>query len=263
MRNKFWVIGFLLCAKLLAWGSVGHRIIGQVAQDHLTEEARVWLRDQFGVVNLAWEANWADDIRSSQGVKKHLNWHYAHFPESFNKQGNIFQGLEQSRQDIMDPSLNKQQRLEALRWYVHLVGDIHQPFHVTSKKKKGANGCMVKFMTPSRVISVHSMWDSALIDHEKLSFSEWASWLEDIKPVLKDKRSAPVDWANESYQLSLELMPKGSGFCKSRRDERLSRKLMPFLSWDYIHRVKPVLRSRLYQAGLRLASEINSMARHG
>ena len=52
----------------------------------------------------------------------------------------------------------------ALRFVVHLVGDIHQPLHAGHRKDRGGNEIHVKFQ--GRKVRLHKLWDTSLIKSE-------------------------------------------------------------------------------------------------
>jgi hypothetical protein len=69
--------GFLLLLphpQAWAWGSEGHRIIADIAWDHLDNTALQKLRQYLGDNDLASISTWADDIRS--GHPQTGSWHY-------------------------------------------------------------------------------------------------------------------------------------------------------------------------------------------
>jgi hypothetical protein len=61
-----------------AWGTEGHRIIADIAWDHLTEATRENLRPFLGDDDLASVSTWADDIRSER--PETAPWHYVNIP---------------------------------------------------------------------------------------------------------------------------------------------------------------------------------------
>ena len=52
-------------------GVIGHRIVGRVAEQHLSDEARQQLQTLLGPESLAQVSTWPDEIRAD------LAWHYA------------------------------------------------------------------------------------------------------------------------------------------------------------------------------------------
>ena len=57
-------ICLLTAVSLLGWGKNGHRITGQIAENHLTPKAFQAIRDLLGAESLAEASTWADEIRS-------------------------------------------------------------------------------------------------------------------------------------------------------------------------------------------------------
>lgn len=50
---------------------------------------------------------------------------------------------------------------DALKFLVHFLGDIHQPFHVSFSDNSGANYIKIQFM--NRTTNMHSLWDTDMI----------------------------------------------------------------------------------------------------
>src|ERR1700757_4251726 len=61
-----------------AWGHKGHRIIAEIAEDHLTPEARKALRKLMGSDDIVQYATWADHIRRER--PETAPWHYVNIP---------------------------------------------------------------------------------------------------------------------------------------------------------------------------------------
>ena len=63
---------------------------------------------------------------------------------------------------VLDGDAPKAKKVEALKWVVHLVGDLHQPLHVGRGADRGGNKIEVTwFGKPS---NLHKVWDDGLID---------------------------------------------------------------------------------------------------
>jgi nuclease S1 len=62
-----------------AWGPLGHKIVGEIADRHLAPEVKIKIRKNFNIKKLADVANWADQVKKnrSQGA-----WHYCNIAES-------------------------------------------------------------------------------------------------------------------------------------------------------------------------------------
>ena len=78
MRNICFTL--FLFSYALGWGSTGHRIVGEIAEDHLSEKAKRKISSLMGHHNLAMMSNWADEIKSDPNWKHANDWHYATIP---------------------------------------------------------------------------------------------------------------------------------------------------------------------------------------
>ena len=126
---------------------------------------------------------------------------------------------------------------------IHLVGDAHQPMHVSRKEDKGGNTIQVRF--DNKGTNLHSLWDSKLIDHEGLSEQDIArnydvATLAQIKQWQAD---SPMEWLWESYQISSELY----GLAKPGQA----------IDEAYYQKYIQVTHKPIDQAGIRLAGELN------
>ena len=170
---------------ILGWGKTGHRVVGQIAYNHLTKKARKNVQKILGNESLANSANWMDFIRSDH-YYDHLNeWHYATIPDSLNYQqagtpnkGDVIVALERLISELKTKKFTDADELFALRCLVHLIGDIHQPLHVGNGKDKGGNDLKLKYMYESS--NLHRVWDSGIIDEQQLSFSEYSTSIDFI-----------------------------------------------------------------------------------
>ena len=78
------------------------------------------------------------------------------------------------------PQPDDGERLQALKFVVHLVGDIHQPMHAGYAHDKGGNDFQLQF--GNRGTNLHSLWDSGMLNTRKL---DDAGYL----PVLQSQRA--------------------------------------------------------------------------
>jgi len=184
----------LLPSPAFAWGKTGHRVVAAIADTQLSGLARAHVREILGPgESLDDAANWPDEMRSDPAVfwqKTATPWHYVtlngitydHAPPA----GDALQALDHFRVVLQDPKANLADKQLALRFIVHLVGDLHQPLHVGKCCDKGGNDVKVTFF--GKPTNLHAVWDSALPDEEQLSYSELAAKLE---RHLSDRRSSP------------------------------------------------------------------------
>ena len=249
---------FALPSPALAWGKTGHRVVAALADAQLSGLARAHVKELLGVESLDEAATWPDDMRSAPGQfwqKTATPWHYVtlngivydHAPP----EGDALDALNRYRATLRDPNANIADKQLALRFIVHLVGDLHQPLHVGKCCDKGGNEVKVKWF--GRDLNLHSVWDSALVEEEQLSFTELAAKLQrhtSNADVLAWWDINPRDWISESGQLRETVYPE-----PNRKDP----KAPPELSYGYVYKYTPLMEQRLKQAGVRLAAYLNDI----
>ncbi len=86
-----------------------------------------------------------------------------------------------------DPNAAKPKKVEAVKFVIHLVGDLHQPLHVFRARDKGGNDIKVEFF--NNRTNLHRLWDSGLIRHTKKPWKQYADELR--APVEKVKTRYP------------------------------------------------------------------------
>jgi hypothetical protein len=249
---------FALPSPAFAWGKTGHRVVAALADAQLSGLARAHVKELLGVESLDEAATWPDDMRSAPGQfwqKTATPWHYVtlngivydHAPP----EGDALDALNRYRATLQDPNASLADKQLALRFIVHLVGDLHQPLHVGKCCDKGGNEVKVKWF--GRDLNLHSVWDSALVEEEQLSFTELAAKLQrhtSNADVLAWWDINPRDWISESAQLRETVYPE-----RNRKDP----KAPPELSYGYAYKYTPLMEQRLKQAGVRLAAYLNDI----
>ena len=84
MRAVVALLGLLVVMPAHAWGPLGHRISGDIAQRHLTPAAQSAVKQILGAEDLAEASTWADDMRSSPEPfwqKTASPFHYVTIPD--------------------------------------------------------------------------------------------------------------------------------------------------------------------------------------
>ena len=265
---------FLLAAAAptLRWGQKGHRIVGQIAQNHLTEAAARAVADLLGpgATTLAEAGTWADEVRSDPAWRFAGPWHYITVeddsaydalppvPAGMDGIHNIVDALQYFEHVLRDADAPHEDRANALRFYVHFVGDIHQPLHVGRGPDRGGNDVEISwFGTES---NLHRIWDTDLIEHQGLSFSEFVRFIDHIPPedVAAWQRATYLDWVHESKALRDSVYDFRGGTLDAALHQDY-RDLTLRLGYGYAYRKTPIVRRRLLQAGIRLAGMLNAV----
>lgn len=192
------------------WGDKGHRIHGELAWKLMDDSTREKMKDLLGAETLASLSTWADEIKSARPETR--PWHYVNIDPTASryeadrdcKDGAcVVSRLEESITVLGDPQREAGERLEALKWVIHLIGDLHQPLHVALEADRGGNDIEVTFF--GEKTNLHRLWDIDLLERFSANHEAYAAEL------LADTRAGdlelwragdPTDWANESFALA-------------------------------------------------------------
>jgi len=180
----FCLLGLTL--SLSAYDAMGHRIVADIAYDNLTDKARLQVDKVLGKRGIVYDATWADEVRSDNKYAYSYQWHYQDLDDNMTTDG-ILKLMKNPKAegehlffaiDTLTTRLKRDKNdAEALKFLVHFIGDLHQPMHMGRKDDKGGN--KVDFNWFGRKTNLHSVWDGALIESEKMSYSEFSRYLQD------------------------------------------------------------------------------------
>jgi len=233
-----------------SWGPTGHRATGLVAEKYLSKKARKALERILQGQSLAMASTWMDDVRSDSTFDYMADWHWVtiqngetYEQSAKNPNGDIIQTLERVIQELKSGKLNSTDEAQRIKILIHLVGDLHQPLHVGGGTDRGGNDVKVTwFRTDS---NLHRVWDSDMIDDTRLSFTELAESLGNPNPAIIQKLQSTTvrDWAKESMGFRHQVYQYGDGR----------------LGYAYSYKNLPLVRTRLLEAGVRLAGILNEI----
>ena len=242
------VVLFMMPVMGFSWGSIGHRVVGQVAMSHMSKKANKNVMTALGNEDVAMVSNWMDFIKS-ESDKRHMNaWHYCSIPDSGQyegapEEGDVHKMINQFIEELKSKNYSVDEQF-ALKSLVHLVGDIHQPLHVGNGTDRGGNDVKLKFFYKKS--NLHRVWDSGMIDKQQLSYTEYAKWVDvATDDEVSDWQAASVmNWMEESvsYRASIYDIPEDKE-----------------LSYKYVHDHIYDVNKRLLQAGVRLAGILNEI----
>lgn len=239
-----------MSSPVLAWGPNGHRIVGRIAMHHLSEEAARAVECLIGPEGLDQVSTWPDEIRSDPNWKKADPWHFISIDDAEtlettarNPDGDVLEAMQRFAAVLRDAQANRQAKQEALKFLVHFIGDVHQPLHVGRRADRGGNN--VEVMWFAEKTNLHSVWDNHLVENEKLSFSDFAAFID--HPTQEEIRTWQnatfADWVKESKAVREQVYKIGDGK----------------LGFQYAFDNMPLVKRRLVQAGVRLAGLLNSI----
>src|SRR3981081_1972463 len=149
-RSVLIAVFFYLPFLSMGWGMLGHRIVGEIAERYLSTSAKKAVIQILGTESLAMASNWADFIKSDSTFNYLSTWHYINARDGLNyaqfqdflKKDTLADAntkLNFLVKELKNKKLPKDKKLMYLRLLIHIVGDIHQPMHVSRAEDQGGN----------------------------------------------------------------------------------------------------------------------------
>jgi hypothetical protein len=237
---------------------------------HLTPQARAAVDQLLGQnYRISDEAvsNWADYMRNQ--VQATGPWHYVDIPVEHGQYDPkrdcknsdcVVKRVERFQEILADKSLRAAERQQALKFLVHLVGDMHQPLHCaerrdsTGKPDRGGNECKVIVLDEPVETNLHRAWDTNLLVRSigETSLADYASRLNN--KVTADQKMAWLKgrsraWANESNKVAIERVYAGVA----------ADGPPTHLDQNYVDKSQSVVDEQLAKAGIRLAKILNDI----
>ncbi len=263
--GAYWEYGHQTIAQI-AWANIKPvtrtRILALLRQQKLldTPQCKAGTLDDASV--------WADcikGIKNPDGTRKFAateSWHYqdVNICQPFDlvvpcKDGNCV-----SAQIVRDAKLLKDRRtptadrVRALVFLIHFVGDLHQPLHAGEKSDKGGNDVKASYgIDAGRRLNLHSIWDGLLAER---AISTGPSLVRRYPAAVRAKVAAGSveDWSRESWQVAKDATyttaiggdPCGPTPTRVKLDEATIQSLIP------------VARLEVERGGLRLAKMLDA-----
>ena len=160
-----------------------------------------------------------------------------------------------------NPSVSRRRRNEALKWIVHLVGDIHQPLHAAGNDDAGGNDVSIELVGVKTWdgINLHNAWDTLLVKIA-LGTGRRANTPRNIDALAAEAGSlrgteqlgTPRSWAAESNQLARTVVYDFDGFACRHSPQDVIR-----LDSAYQTKAASIIRKRILLGGARLAGMLN------
>lgn len=265
MRTNWIALLLILCLPFgsRAWGVLGHRAVARIAENHLSPAARREIAHLLGTETMPLVSSWADELRSDPQFRETGPWHYVNVPvgldfAAFAKQlndpalaapaapTNAYTALLKARQDLKDPAKTTEEKRVALKFLVHLVGDVHQPLHLGHQEDKGGNDIKVTWRGKDET-NLHSVWDGALVEYSGFTFTEMAAAYDHATPAQRKQwqQDDITTWLFESYQLCPPIYAAAAANSK--------------FDWHFYPTFGPTVEQQILKAGIRLAGMLNEI----
>jgi hypothetical protein len=243
-------------APALAWGAVGHRIVATIAERHLGPETVRQVRELLatdGAATLADVALWADTI---QPAHPHTaRWHGVRIPlaaagydAARDCPGGdcVVEQIEQFRRALADRKGDPRLRIEALKYLVNLVADLHQPMNCADHGDRNGADRRLRFF--GRTTTLHAVWDSGAIERMGTPDKLEARLAAAIAPADLGSWVAgtPAGWATEAHVIAQQIAYGP-----------LPATNPPEVGQAYQAAAEPMIERQLVLAGVRLARLLN------
>ncbi|MBR1164618.1 S1/P1 nuclease [Bradyrhizobium elkanii] len=223
----------------LAWRDDGHKTIALIAQQCLTPKASdavksMLVADTDNLVphDIANAATWADKFRDTNNRRDHYqetqNWHFTDIETAtpdltaacFGRkplparmlasdgppQACAVDKVEQFGAELADSGTDAEERVMALKFVLHFVGDLHQPLHSSDNHDYGGNSVKVTVegFKHTKKDELHGFWDTQFVDAiAKPPTARSKQLLAEITPAQAAEwaQGKREDWAMEAFNL--------------------------------------------------------------
>lgn len=256
-----------------AYWEYGHQTIARIADANVRPRTRAAIRallahsDLLGTpeckaATIAEASVWADCIKPLKDANGKARFGYAyswHFQDvgicrPFDLVAPCKDGNCVSAQITRDVALLKDKRapmhdrVQALAFLIHFVGDLHQPLHAGEKDDQGGNKVLASYGAYSAPkLNLHSIWDGYLAER---AISSGPALVHRYPAAVSARVAAGdvTDWSRESWQVAHD-----SAYGSVMADA--CAPTPPHVSLDeaQIERLVPVARLEVERGGLRLA----------
>ncbi len=267
---KLGIVGLFCCPVAFGWNATGHRVIAQLAYENLTPHAKQrfnaynrLLNRKHHSYNFIEASVWLDKVRYSSNLPGEM--HYIDLPFTREKgcalppvqPTNAVSALTEAESTLKSEWSTARERGIALRVFVHVLGDLHQPLHtatyVSSSYPKGDKGGNLIKLPPNPVAdNLHTYWDKGAGVLQSMSAKEirqYAALLQSRWPCSGEKKINDFDaWAQASHQLAEKEV-----YACLKNDEHVE------LDAAYQRRAMIISESQLALAGCRLATLLNQI----
>ncbi|KAH9617080.1 hypothetical protein KSS87_021690 [Heliosperma pusillum] len=293
LLNVYWIVSalvfFQLIPAIFSWGEAGHYATCKIAQDYLTEAAKVAMKEllpESANGELAAVCSWPD-LRE---IRKVYPWsgelHFADTPDfecNFDYRRDCHNAANEKNRCVIGAIYNYTRQLEsanyhygayskynlteALMFLAHFVGDLHQPLHLGYLGDLGGNRVIINWF--NKTTNLHRVWDDKIIDTalERYYSSNLTNLIEAIESNMTDNRLSEIksskachrsfcsnQYAAESIYMACEYAYRNAANGTQLNARPLNLVLFCWNKDGYFLSRLPVVEKRLAQGGLRLAA---------
>jgi hypothetical protein len=217
----------------------------------LTNKTKKELAKIMGHESLVEASTWMDNIKSDEKYDHTHAWHYVTIPDGMeynsaekSDKGDAYEAIKRMIEILKNDVSSNEEKREAVRMLVHLVGDFHQPLHVGNGEDRGGNDVKIKWFYSNS--NLHRIWDSEMLDSKEYSYSELSGLIDHpLNEAQMNFKSADLNvWVKEAMELRPQVYAIGE------KDN---------LSYEYMYKNWDTVQTQLLKGGLRLAAVLNEI----
>ncbi|MEW6992187.1 S1/P1 nuclease [Colwelliaceae bacterium 6441] len=290
----------LLTKPAFALGKLGHQLVCQLAYEQLPLKKQQKLDQLLAAlpiktierinqynrqakttkITFSASCNWADAIKKDDRFNRFKPWHYINvhrehlkIPEQTCKKGCITAAIEYHLAKLSNDT-HLTNKVQALMFLGHWLGDIHQPLHVSYASDYGGNKNKVTPLV-GQCDNLHWYWDECLLypinknhmksNEKKNKKNSTFNYIKFNKALYQQLHSALAiapkelwlaseisDWGNESLTLIRE---QRFNYCDLNESTCLTKQHQKIMITEAYHQhYQVVLHQRILQAAVRLSS---------
>ena len=261
-----------LSSPAAAWWEYGHETVGRIAFDAARPETRAAIRKlmaqgrlletpECSVATIELVSYWPDCVKPLGDRFSYASpWHYQNVdickPFDFKaacKDGNcVSEQIERQARLLADRTVPARERLMALAFLVHFVGDLHNPMHAGDRGDRGGNDVKANYGLVGGRTNLHSIWDGYLAERAISTPPGGAQALLASVPVAERPALASgtvEDWSREQWASAKKFAYASliGDPCGPKPEAR------PTLDEADVRALIPEVRRGIVAGGLRLA----------
>lgn len=262
---------FSVASPAQAWWDFGHKTVATIAWDNSQPRTRTairaLLRHERAVetptcpLRTIEDASYWPDCVKGLGPRFDyaFSWHYQNVDvcKPFDlsaacKDGHcVSKQIERNKKLLADPKVPARERLIALAFLTHFVGDLHMPLHAGDRADRGGNDVKAAYGIVEGRTNLHLLWDGPLAERAITTPPAGPKGIAaGLNAGERAQRAAGSveDWSREMWATSRDMAyatalgdPCGPVPVRARVEDAT------------IERLVPVVRDQMLNGGLRLA----------
>jgi len=240
-----------------AWGPRGHQVVAHIAAMNLTPKARAQVANLLGgeaEAMMVLSANWADEIRDARPQTG--PWHYVNLriggdlryraARDCPREACVVAQIARA-EAVLRGTAPRAQKQEALKYLIHLVGDIQQPLHAADNGDRGGNRVQMRWR--GQRITLHHFWDDELVALSGRDPRAIARAIDAATPRAQKAQwgtGTPAAWAERSAAVARDVIYPQAGRAPTQTQAAAQAR---------------IAREQMARAGYALAARLNAIFR--